>query len=527
MSSRARLTFVVDGREVTVPDDGSSLLAVLREQLGVTSAKDGCAPQGQCGCCTVLVDGAPRVACVTPARRVAGRTVTTIDGLDPARRDRWAGAFCAAGASQCGFCTPGIIVRLDATERSGGEVANALLAHQCRCTGWRTILDAYDAFAASEVDDAGFMFGFDAADGQGRDLAAAEARASLEGGVGQLVGPAVSLGQAGFADDLAPREVAVAVVGEGGEWVVGETLGQARGLANKVQGRHSTAPLHHPIPVPPGRWDVTLQTTWVDPGYLETDASWCEPGGVPASPLGNGGAFGAKLASPLPAAARALADRHGQPVRVVWSREDAIRFGPKRPPLAAGIDRANGRVAIAVARCPGIVARLTEALAGYDVTIDEVDIPGPPTSADLRAAGWAEGIALRAALLGGPAGRVTGAEGGWAEVTVGPEGSLVVVADAGDPLDATVLRSYCIGAAHMGLSWVSSEAIATAADGTPLDLTMRSLGILRGIDTPPIEVTIVESDGPPVAVSDLVFAATAAAVWAARGFPPTWPTDRG
>src|SRR5438128_8953530 len=102
--------FRLNGRVVEVPDDGSSLLAVLRDRLGLTSAKDGCSPQGQCGCCTVLVDGAPRVACVTPARRVAGRSITTIEGMDAAVRRRWADAFVATGASQCGFCTPGIIV---------------------------------------------------------------------------------------------------------------------------------------------------------------------------------------------------------------------------------------------------------------------------------------------------------------------------------------------------------------------------------------------------------------------------------
>src|SRR6185295_9548318 len=93
-----------------------SLLDVLRDRLGLTSAKDGCSPQGQCGCCTVLVDGAPRVSCVTPARRVAGRAVTTPTGLGAAVRDRWAAALCATGGSQCGFCTPGIVVRLAALE---------------------------------------------------------------------------------------------------------------------------------------------------------------------------------------------------------------------------------------------------------------------------------------------------------------------------------------------------------------------------------------------------------------------------
>src|SRR5690606_23071026 len=110
--SRARprvdrmIQFEVDGRQVEVDDDGATLLEVLRDRLGIRSPKDGCSPQGQCGCCTVLVDGQPRVACVTPARRIAGRVVTTLDGMDAERRARWADAFCATGASQCGFCTP-------------------------------------------------------------------------------------------------------------------------------------------------------------------------------------------------------------------------------------------------------------------------------------------------------------------------------------------------------------------------------------------------------------------------------------
>jgi aerobic-type carbon monoxide dehydrogenase small subunit (CoxS/CutS family) len=99
----------VDGEDVEVPGSGT-LLDALRDHLGNHSPKDGCSPQGQCGCCTVLVDGAPRVACVTPTRRVRGRDITTAAGLADA--EAWAEAFCAAGASQCGFCTPGIIARL-------------------------------------------------------------------------------------------------------------------------------------------------------------------------------------------------------------------------------------------------------------------------------------------------------------------------------------------------------------------------------------------------------------------------------
>jgi ferredoxin len=95
----AMIQFVVDGQQVEVVDNGFSLLAALRAQLGVRSPKAGCNPQGQCGCCTVLVDGSPRVACVTPARRVAGRSITTVDGLPEADRQLWADAFLAVGAS--------------------------------------------------------------------------------------------------------------------------------------------------------------------------------------------------------------------------------------------------------------------------------------------------------------------------------------------------------------------------------------------------------------------------------------------
>ena len=156
--SRPPLQLEVDGRQVEVVDDGQSLLDVLREGLGLHSPKDGCSPQGQCGCCTVLVDGQPRVACVTPARRVAGRSITTVDGLADGAGARWADAFAATGASQCGFCTPGIICRLDGLltkqpDADHAAVEQALLAHLCRCTGWRTILDAWDVATASVRTD--------------------------------------------------------------------------------------------------------------------------------------------------------------------------------------------------------------------------------------------------------------------------------------------------------------------------------------------------------------------------------------
>ena len=103
-------------------------------------------------------------------------------------------------------------------------------------------------------------------------------------------------------------------------------------------------------------------------------------------------------------------------------------------------------------------------------------------------------------------------------------GTVHVQVEAGDPLDEVVLRSYCTGAAHMALSWVSAEGIAVDGAGTVHDLTIRSFGVLRAVDTPPIEIEIVPSAGPPVRGSDAVFVAVAAAAWLHLGCPADWPT---
>ena len=399
-------------------------------------------------------------------------------------------------------------------------VDQALLAHLCRCTGWRTIHDAWDRRTAGDG----------AARPGGpvrRDLASAARRATLEGAAPQRVAPDVALGAGGFADDTAPPDALVAVSDGRGGWSVGETLTAARQAAGKVQGRRTTEVPSAPIELPDGDWDVTLQTSWVEPAYLETDASWCRPGGEPASASANGGAFGGKVASPLPAVARALADRYGRAVRVLWSREDTVVHGPKRPPLAAGIDRPGRRVVVRAARTPGLAEALAAGLgtdAGVDLTIEDVDVPGPPTSLALRAAGWAEGVALRAALAGQVPVVIEHPGGGRASARRGDDGSLLVSVDAGEVLDEVVLRSYCVGAAHMALSWVTSEELTVGPDGRPDDLTIRSFGVLRAVDTPLIEVTIEASDRPAVNGSDAVFGAVAAAVWAAEGFPPRWPT---
>jgi aerobic-type carbon monoxide dehydrogenase small subunit (CoxS/CutS family) len=501
----ATVAFTVNGQPVEVPDDGWSLLDVLRERLGLHSVKDGCSPQGQCGCCTVLVDGAPRVACVTPARRIAGRSIVTLEGLPDGAS--WTDAFCAAGASQCGFCTPGIIVRLAAQR---GPVDQALLAHLCRCTGWQTIVEAAEAVGHHEPARAG------------RDLDAAARRAGLEGHTSQRVAPDVAAGAGGFADDTAPADALVAVRAADGAWLVGESAPEARAAAGRVQGRRSTVAVSWPVALPPGSWDRTLRTTWVEPGYLEPDASWCLPGGEPVTPLANGGAFGGKQASLVGAVARRLADEHGRAVRVLLSREDVVRLGPKRPPIAAGIN-ADGTGVLRTARTPGLAAAV--ALVAPRLTVEEVDVSGPPTSVDLRGAGWVEAAVLLSSLRAEVPDEVRSPDGAVATAVVDDCGVQVTVR-CGDPLDEVVLRSYCVGAAHMALGWVRSEGIAVDESGAPLDLTIRSFGILRAVDMPPVNVHIDVDDGPPVNGCDAVFAAVAAAAWRQLGHPPEWPARR-
>jgi hypothetical protein len=483
------------------------------------------------------------VACVTPVRRLAGREVTTLEGLDADLRDRWAAALLDTGGSQCGFCTPGIVMRLaadSAGRRSAVEGSDrarrALGAHLCRCTGWQTVVEAA---ASLERDDA------PTAPVAGRDLAAASARASLEGGAVQRVGTATVLGEGGFADDTCPPDALVAVPdGEGG-YAVGETLTEARRAGGQIQGRNIPAALHHPLSVPPGAWELTLQTTWVEPAYLETDASWCVPGGEPAPPCANGGAFGGKRRTPVTGVARRLADELGRPVRVRWSREDVVRLGPKRPPVAAGID-ADGHGVLRVGVDLGVVdpddweavvAQVATVSPG--LLVEPVAVDGPPVSLDLRAAVWAEAAVLAAAArrLEG-SGRPTGAgpvevdlvtpAGARAAVCWQPPGDAIdVEVEAGSPLDEIVLRSYCIGAVHQALGWVLSEGVAVDDQGVVRDLTIRSFGILPARAVPEVTVRVRASDAPPVNGSDAVFAATAAACWIGRGLVPTWPIERG
>lgn len=151
------VSFTVNGCPVSVSPRHPHLLSALRDELDITSPKDGCSPSGQCGCCTVLIDGKAVVSCQQPLTKIAGASITTLEGFADEDRQKFASAFAACGGLQCGFCIPGIVVRAKAQiDKKGAALAPAdmarhLGAHLCRCTGYVKILEAIDAVAKDRI----------------------------------------------------------------------------------------------------------------------------------------------------------------------------------------------------------------------------------------------------------------------------------------------------------------------------------------------------------------------------------------
>jgi carbon-monoxide dehydrogenase small subunit len=160
-----RLTCTVNGNRQQVDDvwEGESLLHVLRERMGLPGSKNAC-EQGECGSCTVYLDGLPVCACLVAAGQAEGREIGTVEGmggedaLHPVQQ-----AFLDAGAVQCGFCTPGLLVATDdlvtrslaeGRTPADAEIREALAGNLCRCTGYEKILDAVRLAADRMAEDA-------------------------------------------------------------------------------------------------------------------------------------------------------------------------------------------------------------------------------------------------------------------------------------------------------------------------------------------------------------------------------------
>ena len=188
-TTASRVSFRVNGREVSVATDHPHLLSALREELNITSPKDGCSPSGQCGCCTIMIDGKAQVSCQYPVLKAEGRDITTLEGLEDQERTKYSDAFSACGGLQCGFCIPGIVMRAKSqVDKKGADLkredmARHLGAHLCRCTGYVKVLDAIDVVAKGTPVEV-----------------------SLPGGVGsrgtKYEADSLTLGDRGYVDDI-------------------------------------------------------------------------------------------------------------------------------------------------------------------------------------------------------------------------------------------------------------------------------------------------------------------------------------
>ena len=142
------VNFKLNGKDVSVSyEPGMHVLELLREGCGIVSAKNGCAPEGSCGCCLVLIDGRPALSCLRKPEQLEGHEVTTLEGLPEEMRRVLGEAFVLEGGVQCGFCTPGIVIRASSLLQNGHassreSIAKALDGHLCRCTGYKRIIDA-------------------------------------------------------------------------------------------------------------------------------------------------------------------------------------------------------------------------------------------------------------------------------------------------------------------------------------------------------------------------------------------------
>ncbi len=155
-----QVSLIVNGKEVTLTSaPNRTLLDVLREDLGLTGAKDSCSGEGECGACTVIMDGAAINSCLVFIGQADGCSVETIEGLaenedlHPLQR-----AFVEAGAVQCGYCTPGVIMASkalldDVPNPSDAEIREGLSGNLCRCTGYVKIVDAVRMAAEEMVHD--------------------------------------------------------------------------------------------------------------------------------------------------------------------------------------------------------------------------------------------------------------------------------------------------------------------------------------------------------------------------------------
>jgi len=172
MSEPVEISFQLNGESRTVvTDPARTVMDVFRQELGITSIKPGCSPQGICGCCAALVNGKPRMTCTLRMKNIDGKDVLTHAGFSEEESTVYQRAFAETGGTQCGYCTPGIVMQTKALldrepEPDDEQISKALQMHVCRCTGWVKIHDAIHEAARMRREG---VNGANGADGVGAD----------------------------------------------------------------------------------------------------------------------------------------------------------------------------------------------------------------------------------------------------------------------------------------------------------------------------------------------------------------------
>jgi xanthine dehydrogenase molybdenum-binding subunit len=217
-----RIKFTLNGKATEASyEKGMHFLEVLREECGIVSAKNGCAPEGACGCCLVVIDGRPALSCLRKPEQMDGRDVVTLEGVPEETRRVLSEAFVLEGGVQCGFCIPGIVVRASSLIDQGkttdrAAIVKALDGHVCRCTGYGRIIDAIQT-AGEAVQNGGRLprteprrssyFGEDFGLRRNPEFATSNGNGRGNGnGIGQSVarvgGAEQTLGDKPFVDDM-------------------------------------------------------------------------------------------------------------------------------------------------------------------------------------------------------------------------------------------------------------------------------------------------------------------------------------
>lgn len=449
------LTFVLDGAPVSVSvDPKTSTLDVLRESLGVFAIKAGCSPQGLCGCCLVLVDGKPRLTCTLPVKSVVGKSITTLAGLSDDERARLADAFVETGASQCGYCTPGIVLSTHALLEANAaptaeEVVRALNLHTCRCTGYTAILAGVDRAAALRRGDAppatrsrpegtelvlgerpfvddlvrpGMLHAvpvFPPRAGTVTKLELPDGVVRVLRGVGETVahaGDAVALVAAGSAAEARALARAAVVEVAAADRIDFERSTEVVAEATSSVTGAPTGIVH--------RVEDTVSLTTTDPVFLEPEAALAvpgadglvvysatqDPGGVAAAigarvvALPSGGSYGGKAGVTVEGYAAGLARQTGRPVRVSVDLEEGMRLHPKRPAARARVSlaaTATGRLVSARVRvwldggaaCVDPEKLVADAVRAFPYACDDLELTATVLRTDGPPAGPVRGAA--------------------------------------------------------------------------------------------------------------------------------------